>query len=313
MLILELSPSQTRQYIDSEATYRALLDAKQAAIEVRGSMFWREIGSKRYLIRVASSGTQTSLGSETAELLAVYDRFMSRKTAIEERLKRLKTAMVQHQRLNRALRVGRAPKVLVDTLNRLTEAGLDKHFMIVGTHALYAYESACGIRVEEDATATQDIDLLLDTRRYVSFITTMEKIDDSLLSIFQKVDKTFELRHEQPYTAVNADGFEIDVVRRQTKDADPHPLRVSKYEEDFWAVQISTGSNLLDGGHFDQAVVSASGHMAMMRVPAPGNFVRVKKRLAAMRDRDPLKAPKDALQARIVEALIRDYALGERI
>jgi hypothetical protein len=313
MLILELSPSQTRQYIDSEATQRALQDAKQAAIEVRGSMFWREIGSKRYLIRVASSGTQTSLGPETAELLAVYERFMARKTAVEERLKRLKAAMVQHQRLNRALRVGRAPKVLIDTLNRLTDAGLDKHFMIVGTHALYAYESACGIRVEEDATATQDIDLLLDTRRYVSFVTTMEKIDDSLLSIFQKVDKTFELRHDQPYTAVNADGFEIDVVRRQAKDADPHPLRVSKYEEDFWAVQISTGSILLDGGYFDQAVVSVSGHMAMMRVPAPKNFVKVKRRLAALRERDPLKAPKDALQARIVEALIRDYALGERI
>jgi Nucleotidyltransferase len=49
-----------------------------------------------------------------------------------------------------------------------------------------------------------------------------------------------------------------------------------------------------------------------MRVPAPASFVRVKKKLATMRDRDPLKAPKDALQARIVEALIRDYALGER-
>jgi hypothetical protein len=160
-------------------------------------MFWRDMGPKRYLIRVASSGTQTSLGPETAELLAVYERFMPRKTAVEDRLKRLKAAVVQHQRLNRALRVGRAPKVLVDTLNN------------VGTHALYAYESACVIRVEEDATATQDIDLLLDTRRNyrrcVSFVTTMEKIDDSLLSIFQKVDKTFELRQDQPYMAVNAD------------------------------------------------------------------------------------------------------------
>jgi hypothetical protein len=131
MLILELSPSQTRQYIDSEATHRALQDAKQAAIEVRGSMFWREIGSKRYLIRVASSGTQTSLGPETAELLAVYERFMARKTAVAERLKRLKAAMVQHQRLNRALRVGRAPKVLIDTLNRLAEAGLGEPLRLI--------------------------------------------------------------------------------------------------------------------------------------------------------------------------------------
>jgi hypothetical protein len=139
----------------------------------------------------------------------------------------------------------------------------------------------------------------------------MDRPDQSLLSIFQKVDKKFELRLDQPYTAVNADGFEIDVVRREVKGADPHPLKVSKHEEDFWAVQISTGSSLLDGGHFEQAVVATDGSMAVMRVPAPLNFVRVNKKLAGMRNRDPLKARKDALQAGIVASMIKDYALGE--
>jgi hypothetical protein len=311
MPVLELSSSQTRQYIDSEATLRALRDASKAAAEVRGSMFWRTIGAQRYLIRVASSGTQTSLGPESAERLGVYERFMNRKEAAEQRLRALKASMLQQQRLNRALRIGRAPNLLIETLKRLEQAGLGAHFIIVGTYALYAYESACGIRVEEDATATQDIDLLLDSRKYLSFVTTMDKLDHSLLSVFQKVDKTFELRPDQPYTAVNADGFEIDVVWREVKGGDPHPLRVSRFEEDFWAVQISTGASLLDGGHFDQAVVATNGKMAMMRVPAPANFVRVKKRLASMRGRDPLKARKDALQASIVAAMIQDYALGE--
>lgn len=48
--------------------------------------------------------------------------------------------------------------------------------------------------------------------------------------MFQKVDKTFELRSDQRYTAVNADGFEVDVARRAAKDGNPHPLRVSRYE-----------------------------------------------------------------------------------
>ena len=110
---------------------------------------------------------------------------------------------------------------------------------------------------------------------------------------------------------VNADGFEIDVVRRAAKDGDPHPLRVSQHDEDFWAVQISTGSPLLDGGHFEQAVIATSGHMAVMRAPTPGSFIRVKEKLAAMRTRDPLKARKDALHAQIVSQLVRDYAFGE--
>jgi hypothetical protein len=308
---IELTPAQTRQYIDAEATLRALRDTQKAALEVRGSMFWREIGPQRYLIRVASQGSQTSLGPHTVELQDVYTRFMERKAAVEQRMGSLKATLAQHQRSNRALRIGRAPRVLIDTLNRLAQAGLAHHFVVVGTHALYAYESACGVRVQDDATATQDIDLLLDTRKYLSFVTTMDRLDTSLLSVFQKVDKTFQLRDDQLYTAVNAQGFEIDVVRHAAKDGDPHPLRVSKHEEDFWAVQISTGSSLLDGGHFEQAVVAISGHMAQMRVPSPASFIRVKQQLASMRSRDPLKARKDALQAEIVSQLVTEYALGE--
>ena len=308
---IELTPAQTRQYIDAEATLRASRETEKAALEVRGSMFWRDMGAQRYLIRVASRGSQTSLGPHSAELEAAYTRFMARKASVEQRLTSLRAAVAQHQRNNRALRLGRAPRLLIDTLNRLEQAGLAAHFVVVGTHALYAYESACGVRVQDDATATQDIDLLLDTRKYLSFVTTMDKLDTSLLSVFQKVDKTFQLRSNQLYTAVNADGFEIDVVRRAAKDGDLHPLRVSRHDEDFWAAQISTGSTLLDGGHFEQAVVATSGHMAVMRVPTPASFIRVKEKLAAMRTRDPLKARKDALHAQIVGQLVRDYALGE--
>ena len=107
-----------------------------------------------------------------------------------------------------------APRLLIDTLNRLEQAGLAAHFVVVGAHALYAYESACGVRVpgdaKSDATATQDFGLLLDTRKYLSFVTTMDRLNTSLLSVFQKVDKTFQLRSNQLYTAVNADGQTVN-------------------------------------------------------------------------------------------------------
>jgi hypothetical protein len=309
--LVELNPAQMRQTIDAQACFRAYRDTKKAALEVRGSMFWRAIGGADYLIRVASQGAQTSLGPRTDALDAVYARFMQRKESVAQRLKSLTTTLEQHQRSNRALRIGRAPRLLIDILQRLDQAGLSQHFMVVGTHALYAYESACGVRVQDDATATQDVDLLLDTRKYLSFVTTMQRLDTSLLSVLQKADKSFELRHDQLYTAVNAQGFEVDVVRRMAKDDDLHPLRVSAHDEDFWAVQISTGSQLLDGGNFEQMVVATSGHMAMMHAPAPASFVRIKQHIANMRSRDPLKARKDALQAQIVEQMVAQYALGE--
>lgn len=309
----ELSEAQTRQYIDAEAAWRALQSAERAAKEVRGSMMWRAQDGRRYLIRVAASGAQTSMGPESEHNTDIYERFMARKAAAQSRQRQLRLAVQQHVRLNRALRVGRVPNVVVETLNALAQAGLEDHFVTVGTHALYAYETACGVRVQTEATATQDIDLLLDTRKRLRFATTMQRLDSSLLGIFQKADKTFMLRDDQKYTAVNASGFEIDVVRRPAHSragTDPHPLRVSKFEEDFWAVQIPSGQALLDSGRFSHMVVATSGQMATLHAPMPHRFIHVKNQLASRPDRDPLKARKDDLQARVVQQLLDQYGLS---
>ena len=308
-----LSEAQTRQYIDAEAAWRALDDADRSAEEVRGSMMWRTQAGRRYLVRVAASGAQTSLGPHSTENEQIHARFIARKEAVESRQKKLREAVQQHIRVNRALRIGRVPNVVVDTLNALAKAGLQPHFLTVGTHALYAYETACGVRVQTEATATQDMDLLLDTRKYLRFVTTMQRLDTSLLGIFQKVDKTFVLRNDQKYTAVNASGFEIDVIRRNAKgtagERDPHPLRVSAYEEDFWAVQVASDQALLDGGRFSQVVVATNGSMATMHAPSPESFVRIKTALSEQPDRDPLKSRKDALQAHVVQQLLDVHGL----
>jgi Protein of unknown function (DUF3620). len=79
---------------------------------------------------------------------------MQRKQASAERLTGLKAALDQQQRMNRALRVGRVDPLVVALLNRLASTHLSEHFRVVGTHALYAYEAAAGVRLEADALAT---------------------------------------------------------------------------------------------------------------------------------------------------------------
>ncbi|MHB1249286.1 MAG: GSU2403 family nucleotidyltransferase fold protein [Polaromonas sp.] len=313
---IELTEAQTRQYIDAEASWRALEAAHAATAEVRGSMMWRTQAGRRYLIRVAASGGQTSLGLHSPENEQIYERFTARKVALEARQKQLRQTVAQHARVNRALRVGRVPNVVVDTLNALANAGLAQHFLTVGTHALYAFETACGVRVQTEATATQDIDLLLDTRKYIKFATTMQRLDTSLLGIFQKVDKTFVLRDDQKYTAVNGSGFEIDVIRRAAQSragTDPHPLRVSTFEDDFWAVQVPSGQTLLDGGRFTQMVVATNGNMATMHAPSPESFVRIKTALSQRHDRDPLKSRRDILQAQVVRQLLDEHGLNHAV
>lgn len=303
-LFLDQSESQKRQYIDAETVFLAWTKAKKAATEVRGSMFWRALRGKRTLIRTSANGAQKSLGLHGDETQAIFDGFMARKAAAEERLKALKAQLATQQRLNKALRVGRVPNVVVGVINALESIGLQEHFLVVGTHALYAYETAAGVRITEEAMATRDVDMLFDTRKRIAFFTAMKKLDSSLIGVLRKVDSSFEVVEDQHYTARNKDGFEVDIIRRSARDADPHPLRMSDDEDDFWAVQVSMGEKLQSARRMDQVVVATSGEMALMRTVHPLDFARIKHTLSQQIGRAPNKRGKDALQARVVTELV---------
>ncbi|OGB29053.1 MAG: hypothetical protein A3F78_19620 [Burkholderiales bacterium RIFCSPLOWO2_12_FULL_61_40] len=306
-LFLDQSESQKRQYIDAETVFLALAKAKKAASDVRGSMLWRELRGKQTLIRTSASGAQKSLGPHSEETQAMYSSFMARKASAEERLKALKAQLATQQRLNRALRVGRVPNVVVGVINALENMGVQEHFLVVGTHALYAYESAAGVRIAEEAMATRDVDMLFDTRKHIAFFTAMKKLDSSLIGVLRKVDASFEVVEDQHYTARNQDGFEVDIIRRAARDLDPHPLRMSDDEDDFWAVQVSMGEKLQSARRMDQVVVATSGEMALMRTVHPLDFARIKQTLSQQIGRDPNKRGKDALQAKVVTELVAEY------
>lgn len=44
-----------------------------------------------------------------------------------------------------------------------------------------------------------------------------------MLALLRKVDKSFSLVSGQPYTAINCQGFEVDILRREQQEQDPHP------------------------------------------------------------------------------------------
>ena len=119
-----LSESQLRQYIDAETVFTAWQKARIEAQSVRGSMFWRELRGKMTLLRVSTTGAQTVIGKDTPDDHALFERFMKRKEDAGNRIKSLRGAVDEQQRLNRALRVGRVPEVVVRILNAINAAGL---------------------------------------------------------------------------------------------------------------------------------------------------------------------------------------------
>lgn len=309
--MLEQSPDASRQYIDAVAAFEAYEEARKEAEQVRGGMYWHKgaaaSSAKDYLVRTSTAGSEKSLGPRTPETEAIYQAFRKRKEDAQSRLAGLKESLARHKRMNRALRVGRVAPVVVDILGRLAETRLGEHFRVVGTHALYAYEAAAGVRFESEAVATRDIDLLWDVRRRMAFATALHRVDRSMLGVLRKVDASFRIRNGQKYTAVNKDGFEVDILRRMKSGDDPHPLRLSDDEDDFWVVQAPKAQALVDAPGFSAVVVATNGDMARMNTLHPMNFIGLKKWLSVREDRDPLKRRRDALQARVVEQVLEQY------
>jgi hypothetical protein len=307
----EINSTAARQYIDAVATFEAWEDARQEAMQVRGGMYWHagppSAPEARYLVRTTPAGAETSLGPQTSETQAIYDRFMQRKQESAERMAGLKAALEQHRRLNRALRVGRVEPLMVSLLARLADTQLSPHFRVVGTHALYAYEAAAGVRLNADALATRDMDLLWDTRKRLQFATQLARVDSSMLGVLKKVDSSFRIRKSQQYTAVNKEGFEVDIIRREQMEDDPHPVKLSDDDEDFWVVQARRANVLLDAPEFSAVIVATNGTMARMNTVAPATFVAFKRWLAGQRDREALKRRRDELQADAVQRLVDEY------
>lgn len=297
-----------RQYVDAQSAFSAWEEATRRAAEVRGGMYWKRQGKFEYLIRTSAGNAQKSLGPRSGETEAIFDKFMESKAQLEGRRDELARALTIHQRLNRALFVGRSPQILVDILNVLAKFGIDKHFMVIGTHALYAYEAAAGVRIESsEAMATRDVDLLWDTRKRVQLLSSLERLDSSMIGILKKADKTFEIRDDQRYTAVNGAGFEVDIIRREASEGDPHPLNISDDEGDFSVVQAKRAGSLLSSPPFSAVVVSPSGHMARMSTISPVLFVQFKRWMAKQPGRDIFKIERDMIQADIVEQMIEEY------
>jgi hypothetical protein len=311
--ITELPGDATRQYINARSVFTAYEEASKKLKEVRGGMVWREQSGSEYLIRTSVSSKQKSLGPRSEKTETIYHDFISRKNMATERIRDLRAELEKQRRINKALRVGRAPDMLVEILNRLVDSGVNEYFTVIGTHSLYAYEAAAGIMIHDPAAlATIDVDLLWDVRKRIKFISRMDDIGTSFLGLLKKIDKTFERRDGQLYTAVNSKGFEVDVVRRPKTGDDPHPVRLTDDENELFAVEINRGDSLINCSKLTEIIVSETGKMARMNTVSPHMFVKVKRWLAEQENRDQLKKRRDILQANIVEQLIEEYLLGHK-
>lgn len=166
----------------------------------------------------------------------------------------------------------------------------------------------------QGALATQDVDLLWDAGRRVSFVTTMAKLDKSMLQVLQRAEPSFRRKDGQNETAIDDKGFEVDFLRRENAEGDPHPFRFTKDVEDLWPVQAERAAVLTSTPLFEHLVISATGRMALMRTIDPAVFVSFKRWMADnAKHRPDAKRRRDMRQAGIVEGLLKEGLLPTQV
>jgi hypothetical protein len=302
---IALSDNAARQVIDSTTIFDEFTRVEAQARRFVGGMYWKRQDGHEYLVKTLAHGRQHRLGPRSPDTERIFTEYMGNKRDLEARLKSLRAQLKDAERLNKALKTGRTPAIVVSVLQAFEDAGLGQHFTVVGTHALYAYETAAGVRIAQGALATQDVDLLWDARRRVRFLTDIEKLNASVLHVLQRADATFQRKAGQNETAINARGFEVDFLRRQPVGDDPQPFRFSRHEDDLWPVQAVRASVLTSAARFEHIVISVTGRMTLMRTISPATFVEFKRWMASNAPQRPeSKRRRDRRQAEIVQSLL---------
>ena len=292
-------------FVNTAELWAPLHDARQAVQQCRGSMAWHTVGGRDYLKR-KQGRSQRSLGPRSAATQATYDAFRAAKTRAGERHRALALQAAVQARFARAAALNRVPMEVAGLCRLLVDR---THWRIIGTNALYAYEARAGVRITSGAEATQDTDVLWDTRGGKRAALVSPELDPGgFIGLLQKIDRTFERVERQPFRAVNARGFMVDLLRPfATSELIDIEARASSLPSDLLAQPIRGLEWLVSSPMMQQLAIDARGFALRMTVPDPRAFALHKLWLSGRSDREPVKRVRDRHQAELVGRLLVEH------
>lgn len=299
---LEYSPEQSRQFVDVEMVFSEF-EISKFELEQRfaGSMFWARAGADEYLRRKVK-GVVKYEGKRSAETEAQKVAFDKGKARVEKRVKELRARLKEMAPVNRALRLGRVPEIVVKIVSAITKANVLETITIVGTNAIFAYEATAAVMLSGGITSTGDIDLLYDARRSLRLITEKLKTE-GLIGLLKKADASFEKRAR--YRATNSNGYMVDLIEPLAKDTLRQPAHKIGSNDDLEAAEIQGLQWLINSPKIHPMVISQRGYPLRLRVPDPRFWSLHKLWLASREDRDVRRRTRDKLQGLAVAELIR--------
>ena len=305
MKLRELTAEQRRIAVDAVQLYQHFLGLQQEYAEFRGGLHWKRVGSKDYLVKTLDrEGHQQSFGPRSEETEEVIRRFTERKKELREQIKALEDEIATRAKFCVAAGVNRVPRIAADIVRLLDSKGvLGAHLIILGSHAIYAYEMAAGVQLKAGLLQTNDLDTLLDTKKELEIAGDVR--NTGLLGLIQKVDKTFRLARQRSFRAVNSKGFMVDLIRAPLSEH--RPAMSLGRNEDLIAEPPHGLDWLADAPRMTQVVIAGNGYPVRFVVPDARVFALHKIWLSTHPTRDPMKRKRDFRQGEAVASLALDY------
>jgi hypothetical protein len=287
----DLNAEKRRQLINTQQVYEGWRAAhRDARHRFAGSMRWvHRNHNGTYLYRKIGQ-SEKSLGPRDSKTKAIYDAFCKGRTENKDRLDGLINRLDELAKINQAMGLGRIPSVASRILQHCDENDLlGEQLVVVGTNVLFAYEVLAGLHVESDLVATDDIDLLYDARRHMSFLVTKEIHSKGFIGLLRNVDRSFTPLRPRGFRASNRDGYLVDLA------------------DDLEGAAIFGLGWLINSPKMEAIVIDERGYPVRMAVIDPRAFALHKAWLSSKDDRDALKRKRDFEQAKAAAVIATQY------
>jgi len=306
----ELTSEQRRQLIDTQQVYESWLSAdEEHQRRFAGSMRWVERNGAEYLLRKIRQ-TENSLGPRSEETETSFAAFSEGRERNRDLLAGLTDRLNSLAKINVAMGLGRVPAIAARILRRCAGFNLlGRQLLVVGTNALFAYEALAGIQIASGITATGDIDLLLDSRRRLSFLSREKITQSGLIGVLRKVDRSFKPLQPRAFRATNRDGYLVDLIRPQTKNVlkDNAPTSITPLADDLDGAPMDGLQWLVNAPRAEAIAIDERGYPVKIPTVDPRIFALHKAWLATRPDRSAVKATRDREQAKVAAVIATRY------
>ncbi len=294
---------QVRVLSNAIQVFEALEQHRRDDSRFNGSMHWKHIRGRDYLYRGFTGGRNRSLGRRSAETEALKRRFERGRAAHRERRDALVDQLRIHGGYIKVNRLNRFPRSGARIIRALDKARIPHR--VIGTNALYAYETSAGVLFMPHQLATDDIDLLMNAQQSLKIVANLKK--RTLLSLVKSTDKSFKRLNESPYefAAGNARGYRVELVTQGS----PDPMQPTAFAEllqqgDLQPVGIDSLKWHVASPRYSEVVFDQQGMPLRLETVDPRAFVLHKWYVSQRDDRNPAKRRRDEAHARAVAIVI---------